>query len=164
MGTLFNGAPPPKHQPRAKVLRVLTSEAQQYVIISNAFWGQMVHYFAGRSSECTADQTGACAACTEGYPVKWLGYLDVIHQNEDVRGFLEMTATASRLLVHQLDDRESLRGLVIRCARTKGGKKGRWIISVLARKEESVKLPEEESPILTLRYLWNVKKKPPQTM
>jgi hypothetical protein len=126
-------------------------------------WGQLIHFSGGRSSECVGD-VGVCERCIASEPQKWLGYLDVIDHHENARGFLELTATAVHLLINQIDKGKTLRGIRVRIQRTKGGKKGRFLIHVLDQQEDVRNLPSEANPLPTLRFLWNCKRGPRQTM
>ena len=163
MESRITGSQPPKRVATSQVLRCLDTNVHQYTILSTSVWGQLIHFSHGRSSECLADM-GDCQRCADNQPQKWLGYLDVIDHHENCRGFLELTATAAHLLINQVPKGENLRGLVVRMNRTRGGKKGRFVIHVLERREAVEKLPDDANPIHTLRFLWNCKPGYRQTM
>lgn len=156
MDSHFTGAVPPKVQPRSEVVRVTTSESQQFVILSTSIFGQYIHWYAKRSHECTKDFK-RCNGCERSWPNKWLGYVDAFHINEDKRCFIELTRTACELLVRQAPEGRPLRGLNVRISKTKGGAKGRYRIEVLERREDPATMPQERDPLPVLRFLWTCK-------
>ena len=159
MQGFVRGATPPSSTKRMEVFRVTTAETAQFTCCSSAIFGQWVHWFGRRSHECKQDK-GECEGCRNNWPVKWKGYLhvtDPIGRNE---GFLEVTATCWNLLLQQLTPQQTLRGLRFRLARTKGGAKGRYLVTVLETLATEKDLPSERDPLTTLRFLWNAKKGP----
>lgn len=154
------GAPAPKPGPRTEVLRVTTPAWQHFVLVSSAPFGKRIHWYGGRSHECTqkSDDTEArCHGCKEEWPSKWKGYIDVIQYPGNKRGFLELTASAWELLEHQLGDDWSMRGRLVKICKTKGGRYGRYQIEVLERKHPPEDLPQEADPCKILEFLWRCK-------
>lgn len=152
----FTGALPPDSPKRTSVHRVTTASAQQFVIYSRSIFGQWVHWYGNRSHQCTKEKS-ACNGCQRGWPSKWLGYLDVHNLMMDERQFLEITLTASKLLIRQAPEGKPLRGLQIRVSKTKGGPKGRYMIDVLPRVLDEPDMPVEKDPLPTLQFLWRAK-------
>jgi len=159
MADLVKGAEPPAPTRRMEVFRVTTAETTTFVCCSSAIFGQWVHWFGRRSHECRKDR-GDCEGCRNNWPVKWKGYLHVMDPLGRSEGFLEVTATCWTLLVNQLPERQTLRGIRFRISRTKGGAKGRYLVNVLELKATEESLPIERDPLNTLRFLWNAKKGP----
>ena len=124
------GALPPDGANRHTVHRVTTSQTQQFVIFSRSIFGQYIHWYGGRSHQCTKDKS-ACNGCYRGWPTKWLGYFDALNMHSDERVFVEITATAFKLLDTQIPPGENCRGLQVRICKTKGGPKGRYKVEVL---------------------------------
>lgn len=154
------GAPAPKPGPRIEVLRVTTPAWQHFAIVSTAPFGKRIHWFGGRSHECTQkveDGEVRCYGCKEEWPSKWKGYLDVIQMPTQKRAFLEITASAWEMLDALVPDEWSLRGLHIKVAKTKGGRYGRYQIELLASKTPIDLLPRESDPAQILEFLWRCK-------
>jgi hypothetical protein len=156
---LVTGSAPPVPKSKMDVIRILTTETHQLVVVSKAIYGQYVHWFGRRSHECFSDRGGTCKGCAANWPRKWQGYLHVIRPG-GWQGFLEITATAWQLIEVQLRTGETLRGARIKVGRTKGGAKGRYLIEVLERREPDEHLPQARDPLPILRMLWNAKKGP----
>jgi hypothetical protein len=159
MPDLVVGVAPPAPKQKMDVIRIVSHEAQQLIVVSKAVFGQPVHWFGRRSHECTADR-GNCRGCNDSWPQKWQGYLHVMTPTHNWQGFLEFTATAWGLILSQIRAGEDLRGLIMRVGRTKGGAKGRYLIEVLERRIPESDLPQERDPLTTLRMLWRAKKGP----
>lgn len=159
MSDFVRGAAPPASTKRMEVFRVTTAETSQFTCCSTAIFGQYVHWFGRRSHECKKDR-GHCDGCANNWPSKWKGYLHVTDPLGRSEGFLEVTATCWALLVQQLPPGRTLRGVRFRLSRTKGGAKGRYLVSVLEVPAEEESLPVEKDPLSTLRFLWAAKKGP----
>lgn len=159
MSDLVRGAAPPPKQNRLDVIRIVSSEPHQLIVVSAAIFGQPVHWHGRRSHECTA-QRGNCKACEDMWPCKWQGYLHVMRPQANWQGFLEITQTAWEMILDQVPKGQTLRGLIVRVGRTKGGSKGRYMIEVLERRIDPESLPEEKDPLGVLRMLWRSKKGP----
>jgi hypothetical protein len=152
-GNKIKGASPPTSGPSFEVVRVKTSEVESFTIVCRAVWGQSVHWFGGRSHECT-QETGNCARCNTMQPLKWKGYLQALSWQTRKQVFVEITPNAYEQLVALTEARETLRGTVVKIRKTKGGAKGRYIVDVLERTIPEAELPEERDPLPVLRFLW----------
>lgn len=159
MSEFVRGAAPPAPRRRMEVFRVTTAETSQFTCLSPAIYGQWVHWFGRRTHECFQDRKD-CEGCRNNWPVKWKGYLHVIDPSGRSEGFLEVTSTCWNLIHTQMQDGQRLRGLRFRLARTKGGAKGRYLVTILETPAMEKDLPEEKDPIQTLRFLWAAKKGP----
>lgn len=156
MGSHVCGAEPPPGGNRHTVHRVTTAETQQFVIYSKSIFGQWIHWYGGRSHQCTKDKA-ACNGCLRGWPTKWLGYFDGHNVHADERVFVEITAAAFKLLDQQIPPGENCRGVRVRMAKTKGGPKGRYKIDVLPGRVSDETLPQEKDPLSVLQFLWKCK-------
>ena len=152
----FTGPPPPAPAVRMPIWRIKSAEATQFVCLSASIWVQYTHWAGGRTQECTKERKLECEGCRRGFPCKWQGYLHVSQGSSE--GFLELTATAAILLTEQCPKDKSLRGVIFRMKRTKGGEKGRYIVEVLERRAEDEALPQGKDPYGTLRYLWSCRR------
>jgi len=157
MESHYTGSQPPPKLSKTEIIRVTTSEAQQFCILSKAIFGQWIHWYGNRSHECKRD-VGTCSRCLDGQPAKFLGYLYVIDMRALYPSFLELTHSACDLLVKQAPPGRNLRGLNVRIKKTKGGPKGRYLVEVLERTTDPETLPDEKDPRDTLKFLWNCKK------
>lgn len=158
MGTIYSGTAPPAPAVRKDVIRVTTAESHQFVCLSASIWGQGVHWSGNRTQECLKERKLECEGCKRGLPWKWKGYLHVATPENRWDGFLELTPTACILLESQLPKDKSLRGVIFKIRRTKGGAKGRYIVEVLDRRISEEELPQSKDPFDTLRFLWTVKR------
>ena len=156
MESHITGAAPPAGSKHHTVHRVTTSQTQQFVIYSKAIFGQWIHWYGNRSHQCTKDKS-QCNGCARGWPTKWLGYFDGHNMHTDERVFVEITATAFRLLDQQIQPGENCRGVQVRMCKTKGGPKGRYKIEVLDRRVDPNTLPQEKDPLTVLQFLWKCK-------
>jgi hypothetical protein len=164
MVDFVRGAAPPPPSKRMDVFRVTTSESAQFTCASESILGVEIHWYGRRSHECTQTANGQCKGCAENWPKKWKGYLHVVDPLKRHEGFLEITATCWALFQSQLPPTSSLRGIRFRLSKTKGGAKGRYLVTVLESRECSESLPEERDALPVLRLLWNAKKNPGQTI
>lgn len=157
-GELVRGAAPPAPKSLLEIKRIKSSEPTTYACLSKSIFGQFVHFHGGRSNECFADKKKVCDGCTRGHPIKWLGYLHVQQAGMDSTCFIEITNIAWHLLEAQAPKGISLRGMMFRIRKTKGGAKGRFIIEVLERRLDEVMLPDEKDPYPVLKFLWSCKR------
>ena len=156
METRITGTPPPKGDARTTVYRVTTAETQEFVIYSKSIFGQIIHWYGGRSHECTREWK-ACNGCQRSWPEKWLGYVHCFNTHRDEVCFLELTKTACNLLLRQAEPDQPLRGLRVRINKTKGGPKGRYMIATCFPRMREELLREEADPKPVLQFLWNCK-------
>ena len=154
---LVRGTQPPPKRVKFEVVRVTTIEPQTFICLSRSIWGQPVHWNGRRSQQCTKDSS-TCPGCKDNMPQKWQGYLHVALSPGSWEGFLEVTQTCWEMIIQQVRPGEHLRGLMIRLNKTKGGPKGRYIVSVLERRLEEAELLKEKDPLPTLEFLWSVKR------
>jgi len=159
MADKFRGVPPPPKGDRTDVVRVKSTDPQTFTFLSDKILGVLIHWNGKRSCECTKDQ-GECAGCASAWPLKWKGYMHCIAWN-DKRNlvFLELTARACEVIEQFVPERGTLRGLIVRIGKTKGGAKGRYTVDVLERRTPEAEMPVDQDPLDTLRFLWQVKQK-----
>jgi len=149
-------APPPKRN-HLDVFKITAVEPITLVSLSRAPWGQTIHWYNGRSHECKGEHRH-CFGCKEGWPFRWVAYLHVGWPSTQNQGFLEITKSAWEMLLVQAHTGQDLRGMLFRMGRTKGGKKGRYVVQVLERRLDDAELFKELDPYPTLLFLWNCKK------
>jgi len=152
-GSHIKGAMPPAPGPSMEIVRVKTSETETFTLVSAAIWGQNVHWFSGRSHECTADK-GNCPRCNSLQPVKWKGYIQAIQWTTRKECFLELTPNAYQQLDALTSGRKNFRGSIVRIRKSKGGAKGRYLIDILERTMPETELPAERDPMPILKLLW----------
>lgn len=151
------GTQPPAPRMRGILLRVMTSEATQFICLSECAYGQMVHWWGNRSHECK-HETGQCDGCKRGWPTRWKGYLHVETGSHGPDTFLEITRDCWQLLQSQSHEGQNWRGMIFKARRTKGGAKGRYLVEVLERRVAHDDLPQEKDPRELLRFLWSCKR------
>lgn len=161
MHSTYFGSPPPMPQKRVIIVRVTTTETQEFVVLSKAPFGQWIHWWGRRSHECIKDKAH-CQKCHDNWPSKWKGYLHCLTDLGRTECFLELTPTCIKGIEAKMRDGEMWRGMRIRLSRTKGGAKGRYLIDILESRADPEKLPEPRDPVDTLRFLWNAKRNPGQ--
>lgn len=155
----IRGTPPPPPQSQMIVFRVTTAETHEFCCVSSSPYGQPVHWFGRRTSECTGEHS-KCKGCVDNWPQKWQGYLHVLYDCGKREAFLEITSTCFHLLVAKMADKQAWRGMRFRISRTKGGPRGRYLVDVLESRANPEELPVEKDPLPLLRKLWRAKKGP----
>lgn len=153
MAGKIKGAMPPKPGPKQEIVRVTTVEPVKFTVLSSAIFGQNIHWFGGRSHECSSDKS-SCINCEKGWPQKWKGYIHAIEWREEKRVFVELTPTAARLLLATTIGEETLRGMVIEIHKSKGGAKGKYYVTRIQQRINMATLPSEEDPAAILKFLW----------
>lgn len=157
MTDFYRGALPPRPGPRTAIMRVKGTELQSFTFISEAVFGCEIHWYAGRSHECTKHST-TCKGCTLAWPVKWKGYVHAIPWTDRLHPvFLELTYNAVERIRCSLPEGATLRGLCVQIGKTRGASKGRYVIGVLERRMPESELPKEEEVLPMLQFLWNCK-------
>lgn len=152
----YSGATPPPRSNRLDIVRVTSSESQTFVILSRTIYAQYIHWYGGRSHECSEGKK-ACQGCGNAWPKKFLGYIHATKFGQQNTLFLELTHTACEMLIAQAHANATLRGTQVRISKTKGGAKGRYRVEVLERTFTDEELPPEKDPLETLRFLWKCK-------
>lgn len=153
----LRGSVPRESGPKMLVHRVTSSTPEDYLILSRTALGIDIHWANNRSSECFAQNgVGDCERCMNNWPLKWKAYLHCMRLEgmQVEQCFLELTPTAYASLEFQTKDRKTLRGVRMKVCKTKGGSKGRYIISVLSVHQDKPLDIEEIDPLPTLRMLW----------
>jgi len=145
-------APPPKRS-TLEVFKITSVEPITLVCLSRAPWGQVIHWANNRSNECK-NEKGSCYGCEQGWPTRWVCYLHVAYPGSTAQGFLEITRSAWEMLLAQAHSGVDLRGMIFRMGKTKGGKKGRYVVSVMERRIDEAELFKEIDPYPTLQFLW----------
>lgn len=156
MTARIKGSAPPPSGPKTEIYRVTSETKQTFIILSRSCLGKDIHWYGNRSHECTLDK-GECDKCQRAWPRKWKGYLHCFHVQANAKVFLEITPSAFSLLCNLAPPNEDFRGLTMNVSKTKGGRKGRYVIEVQIGRRDTAQLPEEEDPLPILRYLWTCK-------
>ncbi len=149
----INGPPLPKLGPKMKVVRVLTTTPQLFIVLSEKLLTVHTH-FVGRSKECTIDTALSCEHCAAGSSRRWKGYFDTINHTTGERCFLELTPPACHVVMLLCEERTSARGLILEVSKTKGGKHGRYIVRSTNTSVDVATLADPIDPLPTLRVLW----------
>lgn len=149
----FKGPRPPAPGPNTEIVRVSWTEPRLLICYSPAITCAYVHWFGNRSHECRGSAE-ICERCQQSQPRKWKGYLHVA-PNSNARGFfMEITPTFEDMLAMQVPRGESLRGVIFKVSKSKGGAKGRFIVDVMERRAIESTMQVERDPMPTLRMLW----------
>jgi len=157
MADFYRGAKPPRPGPRTAIVRVKGTELQTFTFLSASVFGCEIHWFGGRSHECMKLQR-TCKGCASSWPVKWKGYVHALSwADRSSPVFLELTYNAVERIRMALPNGESLRGVSVQIAKSRGGAKGRYVIAVLERRMPESELQAEEEPLPMLQFLWNCK-------
>jgi len=162
MPSNYDGSPPPVSQSRTLIVRVNTTQTQEFLVLSRVPYGQWIHWWGRRSHECVKDKA-FCQKCADSWPDKWKGYLHCLTDCGRTECFLELTKTAIEAIEAKMIDGQGWRGMRVRISRTSGGAKGRYLIDLLEARADPEKIPQPRDPVDVLRYLWNAKKTPVQT-
>lgn len=152
-------APPPSLGPAIEVTRILGTVPRMFTIISASPWGAFFHFYGGRSRECYGqDDPTHCDRCAKAWPRNWRAYVHVVeHQGQtSSTAILELTQVALQAIFDQVGNKPTLRGVLIRAAKTKGGKHGRFVIEVLPRAAIQTSDIREIEPEPIVRKLWKI--------
>jgi hypothetical protein len=145
---------PPAAGPAMWIVRLKANEKLHCTILSEHLWGIMVHWNGRNTEPCTGDEL-SCSGHQRKLPLRWKGYLHVWDHHKRTDKFLELTPTAARMLLDQVETEFPLRGQRVEIARMNGDN-ARLRVSVQARINEGFKLPDEKDPEETLRKLWGM--------
>lgn len=153
----IRGAMPIESGPKVLVHNVQSTTPEDFLILSRYGLGVNFHYANERSSECFATEVDPnCEKCLKNLPLKNRVYFHCLMLDgmSQVQCFLELTPTACASLEFQTQDRKHLRGVRLKVCKTKGGKKGRYIVQVASIHQDKELTIEEADPMPTLRLLW----------
>jgi len=158
MDRLVVGHAVPERRFNMEVFRITSVEPVTMIVVSRNVFGQWVHWAGNRSSECKIDSSTKCHGHEMGWPVKWQGYLQVIRAGEKETAFWEFTQACFHKLADGLQPDQNFRGAYLRVRKSKGGKKGRYIVEHLEKRFDSETLPQERDPLPVLKFLWTCKR------
>ena len=130
-----------------------------FVVLSKFAWGTPFHWWGNRSHLCTKETHNECENCKKMWPEKWRAYLHC----ERVTGasveecIVELTHNALAMMEAQTASRDNFRGCIVHLSKTAGGKKGRFIVTVLERTmpEADLKPECDPQPVLEMLWAWN---------
>lgn len=145
---------PPSPGPRIPIIRVGPGETLNCHCVSPGIQGFWTHWLGDRSQPHYRDPA-ECPGCKIGAPKRWKGYLFCIIHEKRVNAFIEVTPATALQLGEQLDQGESLRGVMLQFKRT-AKKNGRLAVTVLTNRIDSKKLPPDQDCEATLRNLWGI--------
>jgi len=147
----------PRPGPELPILRHKANTPTRYLLLSRSLFGLWTHWIDDCSMPCLEPRAG-CDGCKRQKPRRWKGYLHAIRMDNREEGFLELTPFAAKALELQVGGAITLRGVQMKCSRGNGQKTRLKIEVVYALpSSEGFELPEEKSPEITLRQLWQHK-------
>lgn len=153
-GRIGGAAPPDRPGIEVEVVRITGVESRHFYLVGEMPWGAYFHW-TGVSVGCRKPEQ--CGYCDRAVPRKWRAYLHALEQiglsHREV--ILELTHTATVMLDVQLCGQPH-RGTIVNIKKTKGGKHGRFVIEVIARRADKATLPDERDPSVTLEKLWKM--------
>jgi hypothetical protein len=152
-GRISGSLPPKRPGLDIEVIRITSSTARQFVILSDQPWGAYIHW-VGKSVRCREPEP--CEFCKKGRN-KWRGYIHAIEllgaSNREV--VIEITHVACVMIDIQLCG-QPLRGSQLRMAKTKGGKHGRFVLDLVPRRIDEKTLIAPKPPEILLGKLWEI--------
>lgn len=157
--SICQGASPPEPGPSMKLVQLKKGAQVTGVTISRAVWGVVTHWNAlagpsGRSERCRAPRA-KCTGCENELPSRWKGYIEVLPIGSEETVFVELTPAAFKYFAGLLGDREDVRGVVVKFARSKGGDNGRLSVTLGHYAGDPARLPDPRDPEPVLETLWN---------
>ena len=144
---------PPEPGPETLIIRVSPKLGVDGIILSKSLFGVFTHWDGRRTRECTKNSE-TCAGCLAHLEQRWKGYLSILSSVHRKHVFLELTPTAARKLLDQVDKDKPLRGFRIRVGRTGESMKGRITVDVMPCSVPIEALPQGQDPEAILRKLW----------
>ena len=123
------------------------------LILSNNLTGTNTHFYKGRTCPCELPN---CAACADGLPWRWHGYVACMDITTGRHCLYELTAAAAEPLVTYHDLTGTLRGVLFESTRI--GKRPNGRVTIRCKPSDPLKhhLPPEPNVPLALCQLWNL--------
>lgn len=151
-------SPKPIHNADALwVEKVKPGEKGHFLIYSPVFYGVHTHYRGeGRGTVlCFADRS-LCVGGHDESSLRWHGFLHAFHIEGMRQVFVHFTPEGAKLLLSQLDDGTSLRGMRVQIRRSTA-KKGPFYVQLLGQSEVGErKLPKHRDPRASIFKLFKI--------
>lgn len=151
---LFSNAPPADQTPHNYDL-VRCPPAGKIVacITCPDLVGCPTHFYRGHTIPC---EPPLCAACQEGLPWRWHGYVTIYTDKSHFHQLFELTAPAAEPLTAYREQHGTLRGCVLTASRISPRPNGRVRITTRTADLTNIVLPEPPDLRLILATLWNM--------
>jgi hypothetical protein len=115
--------------------------------------GCPTHFYRGHTVPC---EQPTCAACQEGLPWRWHGYVTIFTAKTHWHQLLELTAPPAETLAEYRDKFGTLRGCLITVNRTSPRPNGRVRLTTSTADLTKIELPQAPDLRLVLATVWNL--------
>lgn len=149
-----NKPPAPTEFAGVRLIRVATGKDFEGIITSNGLVGHDTHWWKRRTVPCTSPD---CAACCDGTPARWHGYISVYCTRNHAHYVLEMTSLAAAAVDDFAERHGDLRGSLIRAARQGNRPNSPVAIAVYAHDSDLRTLPRAINLEHFLETIWSLK-------
>lgn len=147
---------PPEPGPEMPIIRLRACQKIHVLFLSPQIWGVNTHWNGEKSCPCMRDHS-RCSGCKAHWPRRWKGYLDVIDNGQQRRGFFELTPTSALAIKRIIPLGETLRGVYAWIERLKGDRaRLRVEVETWKARAPEDKLPAPMDPFVTLSKLWRL--------
>lgn len=144
----------PNEGPELYMLRLKGAKCITFTVWGERVRGCYYHWLKDHSEPHYTDAEN-CPGCKARCETKWKGYLHGYASELRQEVFLELTRSAAKSLMTQLDNAASIRGAVIQVKRTVSDN-GRLYITILNPCKQPELLPPEKDPRPSLLKLWGL--------
>jgi hypothetical protein len=134
--------------------RVQPGKDYEALITCESMAGHDTHWWKRRTVPCTAPD---CAACCEGTPARWHGYLSVYSTRTRINSVLELTSLAAASVAEYEDRHGSLRGALLRANRLGNRPNSPVSVTIVPFDGDLRTLPRAVDLRRFLETIWSVK-------
>lgn len=148
---------PPKSgdQPALRLTRTPSPGNLIAIVLSDDLIGCDTHFWSGRTMPCEAPE---CAACREGVPFRWHGYLGCCDPQTRSLFIFEMTARSAEYFKDYRKGYGSLRGAKFRASRWKKTPNSRVVIEIKPSDVPPDSLPTAPDVCAAMSIIWELPK------
>ncbi len=135
------------------IIRCPAAGKLRAIITCENLVGCPTHFFRGHTVPCTGNE---CAACAEGLPWRWHGYVTIFTATTHFHQLLELTAPPAEHLANYHQTHKTLRGCEVILNRTSPRPNGKVRIQTKPFDLSQTSLPSPPDLRLILATMWNL--------
>jgi hypothetical protein len=146
-------------QSKVKLIRCPAKGVFVFYITSAQIHSTRIHYYKGRSRPHTKP---SCEACDAGNEHRYKGFIAACNKHDRGQGIIELTAGPADQLYDHLENKGSIRGLIIQLTRPSGRANGLIEITIRKPDIDPEELPKPPNVIQALKKIWQIQDQMPQ--
>lgn len=150
----FTNEPP--SDPRGVAMRLVRTPTQspfRAIVTSDDLIGTATHFWHGRT---VPHEEENCKPCLDGLPWRWHAWVSAMQSKTHEHVLFEMTAAASKPLVHHRKVNGTMRGAMIEAWRPSKRPNGRVVIQVKTIDLTDIRVPPAPDLVKALAIIWNI--------